>query len=291
MDFFELDIFVDELKTSKDLLLKMEINKDRLAVVGMRHIGKWSEFKEGATSLTNLEKNLSQAIRISRFIDPELHERLENVYQNSPLISRAAEIGVAVQIAETRAHTQKTSFIGTGLIGIMGEVFKTFSRVLGVKEFKSFFSDEGEIPVRRMLVDVERLIPLTEELSRSAWRASFNDDETFKPSNIHVEEVNVFVNQAIIAIDSSTQINSETKEKLEQYLSGVKAELVKDTPAWKKIVGALVIVSAILGGIAVAPEAYQNVNSAIQHILGTSIDQITPNEDGGPNFLPKPTEV
>lgn len=291
MDLFELDVFVDELKKSKDLLLEMEINRDRLAVVGMKQIGKWEGFEEAAASLTNLEKGLSQAIRISRFIDPELHDRLENVYQNSPLVSRAAEIGVAVQIAETRANIRNTSYIGTGLFGLADEIVQSFSRILGVKVFKSYFSDEGEIPVRRMLVDVERLIPLTEELSRLAWRASFSDDETFKPSNISIEEVNIFVNQAMVAIDASTHINSGTKEKLEEYLSAVKAELVNDTPAWKNIVGALVIVSAILGGIAVAPVAYQNINDAIQHILGTSIDQITPNGDSGPNFLPNPIEV
>jgi hypothetical protein len=46
-------------------------------------------------------------------------------------------------------------------------------------------------------------------------------------------------------------------------------------PSWSKIVGALIIASTILGGastitggLADAPDAFQNVNKAIEYILG-----------------------
>lgn len=44
----------------------------------------------------------------------------------------------------------------------------------------------------------------------------------------------------------------------------------------EKIVGGLVIVSTILGGLAVAPQAIENVQKSVHEILGTSIEKTYP---------------
>ena len=286
MEPYEIDSFADELVLVKNLLLRMEAASSLLAVAGMRRVSTWSEYNVGKEALLQLESKLSSVLKISRFVDTEIHERLLKISEESPIISHVAEIGIAIQIAEYQTKN------GSGL-SVFDALSASFSRTLRIPRFQSLFADEGQIPIRRMLVDVERVIPLVQELSRTAWRKSFGDDETFKPSNINIERVNLSIEKAIISIDSSVNINAETKLKLSQYLTEAKTELIKEQPAWKKIVGALVIVSAILGGLAAAPEAYKSVNEAIQIVLGSSIDHVVPKSKTGPTFLQKadPTPV
>lgn len=278
MDLFEIGYFASDLKQIKRFFLDMEARRDRLSIVGLRGISEWEGFQEATSALSTIEAKFAQAVRISRFVNPELGKRLSNIYDNSPLIYRAPEILISVQVEEAKG---KLGFQGTPLVFL----FNSYARLFGFAKFKSLFTDEGTIPIRRMLVDIERLIPLVDELSSNALSKGYNDDEIFKPSNLDVEDVKVFVDKAIIEIESSTKIDPTTKLKLEEYLSEINAELVKDTPAWRKIVGGLIIVSTILSGVAAAPDALNSVNSAINYILGTSVEQIQPNTEG-PRFLP-----
>ena len=85
------------------------------------------------------------------------------------------------------------------------------------------------------------------------------------------------VEKAIEIIESSPDIAEPEKERLIVYLSEVKSELAEKTPAWKKVVGALIICATLLSGAAAAPMAIDNLNSAIKHILGTSIEKNIPN--------------
>jgi hypothetical protein len=67
----------------------------------------------------------------------------------------------------------------------------------------------------------------------------------------------------------------------------IRVELAADKPGWRKVVGALVIVSTILGGLAVAPQAIENVQKAITEILGTSIDKSYPRHPSPNDDMPK----
>ena len=117
------------------------------------------------------------------------------------------------------------------------------------------------------------------------------DSEAFKPSGVNAEEVKLSVDRALEVISQSEEIDPNTKQKLQEFLLEANAELASDTPSWRKIVGALVIVSTILGGLAVAPEALANVNSAVRYILGTSVEILEKKPKEAPAFLPPTVEI
>jgi hypothetical protein len=284
MDVYNLSEFVSELKKAKEFLLKVEAYSSQISISGLKGLQKWPEYTDASSALSKIEPQLAQTIRFARFINPELHERLQGLYQESPIVSRAIEIGISVQIS----NSVRTSH---SLLGKISRAFDVLVMFFGVARFKMLISDDGQIPIRRMLVDISRLIPLIEELETSAYRKIYSDREAYKPSNINVETVKVFIDKALIAIGSSDELAGAKKSQLTEYLEEIRAELSTEEPSWKKLVGALVIVSAILGGLAVALDAYNNVRSALEYILGTSIEDIVPNMGGGPMFLPDTPEV
>lgn len=283
MDLFEIDDFIAELRQIKSFFLAMEASRESLSVVGLKGINRWEGYEGATKALSTIETKLALAIRASRFIHPEISERLSNIHENSPLVSRAPEINIAVQVEEARSNQLLR-------LSDFARIVNVFAPLLGIARFKSQFSDDGTMPLRRMLVDIERLIPLSEELSASALRKGYSDDEVFKPSNVNIENVKVYIENTIVAIDASTTIDTKIKIKLNEYLTEVNAELVKELPSWKKVVGALIIVSTILSGVAAAPEAISNINSAVNYVLGTSIEDVV-NSSNGPKFLPNSVEV
>ncbi len=94
----------------------------------------------------------------------------------------------------------------------------------------------------------------------------------------HGENLSNLIDDSIDIIKISSDVGPETSGKLIEYLHDIKAELVSKTPKWRKIIGALVILSTILCGVAAAPQAIENVNKAINEILGTSIEKAYPNQ-------------
>lgn len=81
-----------------------------------------------------------------------------------------------------------------------------------------------------------------------------------------------------MVIIQNASLAADDKKQLLEYLEHTKLELAETNPSWKKIVGALVIVAALLSGLADAPQAYENVSKAIQHILGTSVERHLPRQ-------------
>lgn len=84
-----------------------------------------------------------------------------------------------------------------------------------------------------------------------------------------------YIEQAIDAIQAVT-ISPAHKENLLAHLTQTKNELAGEDIPWKKIIGALIVAATLLSGLADAPQAFENVNNAIQHILGTSIEKLLP---------------
>lgn len=68
------------------------------------------------------------------------------------------------------------------------------------------------------------------------------------------------------------------KKQLIEYLYKAKSEFSEKSPSWSKIVGALMIAAAITSGIADAPGAFKNIDTAIKYILGTSIEKHIPKQ-------------
>ena len=128
---------------------------------------------------------------------------------------------------------------------------------------------------RKTLVSIARLNNAIQTIIQKYESIQNNDDEIFKPSNINKDAIIEYLDQAIIGIEKAT-IQKEEKQKLIIYIKETRTEVIKESTTWKNVIGALVITAAIISGIADAEGAYKNINKAITHIMGSSIQKTIP---------------
>ena len=83
------------------------------------------------------------------------------------------------------------------------------------------------------------------------------------------------MDQSLVNIEKAT-IRKKEKQKLIIYIKETRTEVIKESTIWKSAIGALVITAAIISGIADAYGAYKNINKAITHIMGSSIQKTIP---------------
>jgi hypothetical protein len=93
------------------------------------------------------------------------------------------------------------------------------------------------------------------------------EKQSFQPQHINIEEVIKYADKAIEALTENTKIEEHTKTLLIENMKEVKQELKKKTPAWKKIIGGLMITAAIVSGIADADDALDNIKKAYTAIM------------------------
>lgn len=284
MDWYEVHEFASDLRMLRGFLFDVVTSQEMLSVVGPGGMRKLDNFEKAMEVLSSLETKLHGCERVARFVDSDAASRIAKIAEGSTLNAQATEFRLMIEIEGAQRLPHRTA-------PFLRSVFNGISRSFGVPQFKNIFADAGEIPVRRMLNDIDRLIPYIENLEQSYYSRLNNDEETFKPSNVDTIQVAAYIDIAISQISNNPHIAAITKDRLNSYLSDAKAELATKAPAWKKIIGALVIVATILGGIADAPDALQNVNAAIKYVLGTSVIDESPRPDFGPALLPETTET
>ena len=248
MDWHDTYTLEGDLKKIRDFLFEAVKRQDDLEIHGLKELEKIPNFEESLALLRGLEARLYSLERTARFAAPELQRRLLKLVEESPVSNRSVEISIALALFQS-----KSDFRSVARAALNGLSLKIGG--ISLNTGRSAFQSEGEIPLRTMLVDIERLMQLTKEISTIFYSRSESDDEIFKPSSVNPEDVKIYIDKAILIISDNSSINPETKLKLEEYSVSVNSELVKNNPSWRKIIGALVIVSTILGGLAVAPDA------------------------------------
>ncbi|OAZ12576.1 hypothetical protein [Thalassospira indica] len=177
------------------------------------------------------------------------------------------------------------SFIDTFMDTIRYLIPNIFSRK-GV-----FIFNEEDVSLSSLLVGMHRLIAAVSDLDDLYSRKYFGGNESFKPQNIDIESVLKKIDMSIILVSEDYRINQDIRDRIVSYLEATKVDLSSGTPSWKKIIGALVIVSTILSGFADAPEALDNIQNAISEILGKSINEQSPNLIPKHNPIPKITKT
>ncbi|MCG7861598.1 MAG: hypothetical protein JAZ18_04305 [Candidatus Thiodiazotropha endolucinida] len=275
MEIEEINEFIVELKNIEKFLAELAARDFELRSAGVGSSRHWESYQNAESSFVDFDKKLYDFVRFTKFIDTELHERIKNIESSAGLADGIAQISVSIRVAAIRRniavaiHRTANSFYDALLVAV-NQVLKT-----GIKPNRGlYFSNQTSLS--EVLVGFNRLIPLAEDALIRYQLKKSQDSESFKPSNINIDSVNIYISNSINVISSSGEIGPETKEKLIEYLDDIRAELAKDTPKWRKVVGGLVIVSTILGGLAVAPQAIENVQKAVTEILGTSIEKEYP---------------
>lgn len=281
METYEIYQLVDDLKNIENFLLDIISNEKKIRRHGLSEVLRLESYEETSDALSTLEAKLSNFSRTANIINPDIGAKFDSLIKESDLPKASAEISVSLKIAK---RTESSSLFEKSIFSFAAALSR---RYLGDVEAGSpFLLGKTHIDIKGILIDIERISPILTNVRNEIFDRTESDFEAFKPSNVSIDSVNLYIQNALSIVSSRDSISLETKKNVEEYLRDIKAELARDKPAWKKVVGALVIVSAILSGLAVAPDALENVRGALHEILGTSIDEISPKPEDQPRKLP-----
>lgn len=281
METYHIYQLIDDLKNIENFFLDVISNDKKIRRRGLSEVLRLDSYEETSDALSTIDAKLTNFSRTANIINPAMGAKFDELIGESNLSKASAEISVSLKIAKRAENSS-----------LFEDRISWFARALSrrylgdVETGSPFLLGKSQLDIKGILIDIERISPILTSVREEMFARAGNDFETFKPSNVNIENVNVLIQGALSIVSGTDSISLETKENIEEYLRDIKAELARDTPAWKKVVGALVIVSAILSGLAVAPDALENVRGALHDILGTSIDEISPKPEDQPRKLP-----
>lgn len=278
MQIEEIQEFSKSMKLIESFLSELAARDSEIRYKGLGSTKLWKSYEEASSSLNDFDRKLHELIKLSKFIDSDLNNRITTIAADSKVAEGITQIAVTVKIAELRRERDvAVRKVATTTLDIFSALSASLLKVNAFNVNRRELSfNNFDISLSKILVGLNRLIQLTEEVEEIYLAKTLGDDEVFKPANINIDSINIYIENTLNIVTSSAEIGPETKTRLTEYLEDIRLELSQKTPKWKKIVGGLVIVSTILGGLAVAPQAIDNVQNAVQEILGTSIEKQYP---------------
>lgn len=272
--WYEVHLFQKKIDTLKLFLSELASREEEIITFGLKRVSDWESYEEAKPVIEEFEEDLLEVESLSKYIDSDIHEQLNSLKNESKIIEELTTISVQLSVL-----TNKKSLSVGG--DVINSILFQLPYISGIFKHRQLFFKE-QISIQKILVSLTRLNSLVKRLEKISRRASDLDDEIFKPSKIDSGVLLEKLDGAITALRNTSTIASVDKDRLIEYITASKLEISGDKPNWNKAVGALVIVAALLGGVAAAPQAYDNVAQAIQHILGVSIEKHIP------NMLPPP---
>lgn len=267
MNHYELDGFIKELEVLESFVTELAAREDELLSLGFRRVKNWPVFNEAVPVLKDFDRRLHGFLEFSRAVDKSLHASISKIVDETTLPDALGKLYVSLKIASEKKPVQFAGEFINALALWLPYLSNRLKR-------NGLFSEES-VSAQKILVALHRLIPLVQRVSEVYIAQWHSDDEIFKPSNIDKNLVINYIEQAIVSIQA-VAIFPDQKEKLLAHLVQTKNELAEDDVPWKKVIGALIVAATILSGLADAPQAFENVDKALQHILGTSVERVSP---------------
>lgn len=272
--WYEAHTFQKKLDTIKIFLAELASREEEIIAFGLRRVSGWKSYEEAKPIIDEFETDLLEVEESSKYLDRDIHEQLSQLRNESKIVEELTTISVQLSILKNKKKVSASR-------DMLNSFVLQIPYISGMLKHRQLFNTE-QISIHKSLVTLTRLNSLAKRLERKLRKISNLDDEIFKPSQIDSNVLLERLDAAIQALKTTNSIASEDKNRLIEYIIAAKVEVSGDKPNWNKAVGALVIVATLLGGVAVAPQAYDNVAQAIQHILGVSIEKHIP------NMLPPP---
>lgn len=263
----ELDDFHKTLEHIENALYVVAAHNAELKAYGLRRLVRRFDLEELVPTLSLFPLQLTSCKKIIDIADKKRGDELSALLSETKLEDLITRFTVKLRIASNEKY----------VFSPLSVVYAGFKLALFRNRTSDLFSN-NDISMESLLAATARIKSLIKVVSSNMRRRDENDEEVFKPSNIDIQKVSSEIDLAIESIVLTESINSKEKDNLIEFLKEAKEELVKKDPSWRKVVGALVIVSTILGGAAIAPQAHENVRSAVKYILGTSIQEEHTNE-------------
>lgn len=269
MSWYEVHEFSNNIRKTAAFLREMAIsesnNLDPFAWAA-NHV----DFTLISGIISNIDADLSNLYRATKIMDRELADFIISAYMRS-------EFGNTLN--RLRVRIESSSWTKSSRNSMLRFTLKFISHLplplyLFPNKKRSYFNQEN--------IDMEYLISATDRLGNVAQSVSnrlFNlesDEIGIRPSSIKIEHIEFLLEKAAEMLENLT-LDSTTRSDVQTLLTSARTELASNTPSWSKIVGALAIAltllggaSAVVGGIADAPEAVKNIKSAVEYILGFS---------------------
>ena len=258
---WELHQLSEEIDGVKDFFKELASRESELAIAGLASVRYWQSYRDCAALMRNFDANMHKVFSHARTFDREIFESIRNVMEQNGLSEAISIVNTRIEFAASEAQRTLVSIPGNTIALIKSKIRK-----------KRLFVDEG-ISLTRIVASITRLCSLLALLRDREMERYRSDDQIFKPSNVDIDRVLNYIDQALFHVNSELRNHPQIVDII-VYLELTKRELADARPSWKNIVGALVIVATILSGVAAAPEAYQNVKAALDHILGTSVERV-----------------
>lgn len=276
MNWYEIYGFKDRLSDIEQFFIEIAANEEPLLTFGYKRALELPAAEKAFEALKTFDEDFANLKRYMLKLDRTLGQELEQLDANGKLIEQVSLITLRLRMAEARKPI-------SGTFAVINQVFfylPYFSRL--VKSKGQF----GEEPVflQRTIINLRRLKGLANICYELLSSKDNSDDEVFKPSNVIPDRVIDLIDTAIAEIENISAISPTARSRIEGYLHEAKKEALSTSPSWSNILGALVIVAAVISGIADAPNAAKNIRDAIDYILGTSVE--TPLQ----KYLPPPPE-
>lgn len=268
MDYHELDTFREEIGSIEQFFTELAAREEEVLTFGIRKATQWESFDAIEEILPAFEARVYEFLAFVRPVNKQLFESVQVLTQEAKLAESIASIQVSLRIAAERKS-----------LGVKGELLNTFLFHLpylsNMFRKRRLFAEEV-VSIQKILVALGRLKNLIKTAGEIYIRSWSRDSDVFRPSNLDEEKIINHIEIAIYEVEQNSALPEDEREQLAEYLYKAKSELAEDRPSWNRIIGALVIAAAITGGIATAPQAYENIDAAIKYILGTSVERHIP---------------
>jgi len=257
--------FRDDLEKLEALLYELSAYEGLLMTVGgLSSVLRNEDIKHAHDAdaiFGEFSEKLAICVKIAPSVDKDIANNLKDLLTQTGIENLITQLGVRLKIEPRRKYpfSLRRSLFGP----------------LYTPKPIPIFADKN-MDLEGVIVYIKRLKSLLKLLSNEMVNRTQCDDEIFKPSYVDANIVVTHINLAIDNLVTSIAISFSDKERLISYLQETKLEIISSTPAWKKVVGALVICATIISGVADAPQAIENINMAIKHILGTSLERTLP---------------
>lgn len=275
----ELEEFHETLSRIEDALYVVAAHDAELKAYGLRRLVRQFDLDQLLPVLEAFPVQLTSCKRIIEIADKQRADELSSLLSETKLEDLITRFTVKLRIAKNERQIFSPFTI----------IYTSFRLAFSRSSVGDLFSNK-DMSMESLLSASARIKSLMKVVSSNMKRRDENDEEIFKPSNVDIQRVSIEIDLAIETVSSADTISVNEKGNLIEFLKEAKEELTKKEPSWRKVVGALVIVSTILGGTAIAPQAYDNVNNAVKHILGTSIQSESSDQLKFPKNKKEPKE-
>jgi hypothetical protein len=267
--YHDIDSVISSLKGVEIFFREIMKYESEINLWGFSLVRRWDYYHEVDIILQNVDSLIAQLIEVSRILDRDSCESIQSIIEASNFLDSIGRVYVSLKI-----EIESFSLFSFPIFPSMVDFY---SKLLWRRPRRHSFFEVYATPIQELLLTLRRLISQAKSLRSAYINKLQSDDELFRPSNIDRKVVGNYIERAVLIIQSSSLAEKEKKGLL-KHLEYTKGELSKTQPSWKKVIGALVIVSTLLGGFADAPEAFDNIGKAIQYILGASVEYQLPRQ-------------